>query len=161
MCKKRPTLSSIFFPIKDREKSSHQKSFLSPTATLIMLSAGAEGMRQAEAIWFSSCLNLSVSKWSGGFVGENGEGLLPHLEINESSASRFFFFLNGGSLNIRHSSRWRATLALTWHQRRGVLVFFIRGHSHPQGCHVSSVSCTFDPRQRETVSLKYLGADKT
>lgn len=42
-----------------------------------------------------------------------------------------------------------------------VLVFFIRGHSQPQACLGSSVSCTFDPRPRENVSLKYLGADKT
>lgn len=50
-CAKSDLLFQVFFfPIKDREKSSHQKGFLSPTATLIMLSAGAEGMRQAEAI---------------------------------------------------------------------------------------------------------------
>lgn len=45
MCKKQPILSSIFSHKRQEKKSSHQKSFLSPTATLIMLSASAEGMR--------------------------------------------------------------------------------------------------------------------
>lgn len=74
-----------------------------------------------------------------------------------------FIFFRGGSLNIGHSSLWKsvATPALSWYPRLGILGIFIRRPSHPEGCHVWSVGCTFDPLQRENMSLKCLGADKT
>lgn len=150
----------FFFPIKDRGKkfSSKKLSFSHSNINYVVGWCWRNEIGRGNLILILFKLVSFKMKWRAR-QGKWRRSPSSFRDKWEFCLQNFFF--NGGSLKIRHSSRWRATPALTWHQRRGVLVFFIKGHSHPQGCDVSSVSCTLDPRQRENVSLKYLGAGKT
>lgn len=161
MCKKQPTLSSIFFSHKrqGRKKFSSKKlSFSHSNINYVVSWCWRNEIGRGNLILILFKLVSSKMKWRVR-QGKWRRSPSSFRDKWEFCLQIFFFLTEGHSTSGTHLVEELLQPYLT--PEKGVLVFFIRGHSQPQGCLVSSVSCTFDPWQWENVSLKYLGADKT
>lgn len=117
-------LFQVFFPIKDRGKkfSSKKLSFSHSNINYVVGWCWRNEIGRGNLILILFKLVSSKMKWRVR-QGKWRRSPSSFRDKWEFCLQIFFFFFNGGSLNIRHSSRWRAAPAFTWHPRRGCWCF--------------------------------------